>query len=367
MYSNREQSKYYIAAMLVIITSIVAPACRGKQNASEVKGNDTAAVVQPFLITDTVVNDTDDPAIWINSSDAAASLVLGTDKDENGAVYVFDLQGKILKEKTVTGLKRPNNIDVEYGLMLNGKLVDIAVATERFTHKLRVFSVPDMASIDGGGIEVFVGDTAEDFRDLMGISLYKAPTGKVYAIVGRKSGPTNGSYLWQYELSDNGKGVVQATLVRKFGNYSGKKEIESIFVDDRLGFVYYSDEQAGVRKYHADPVKGNEELAFFGTEGFASDHEGISLYATSDSTGFLLVSDQQAQAFRIFAREGAPGKPHQHTLLKVVKVAALESDGSDATSVPLGASFKRGLFVAMSTDKTFHYYQPADILGDLLK
>ncbi|MFY7786627.1 MAG: phytase, partial [Thermoflexibacteraceae bacterium] len=76
----------------------------------------------------------------------------------------------------------------------------------------------------------------------MGISLYKNKAGKIYAIVGRKSGPTDGSYLWQYLLEDNGAGQVKATLVRKFGVYSGKKEIESIAVDDELGYVYYSDE-----------------------------------------------------------------------------------------------------------------------------
>ncbi len=49
--------------------------------------------------------------------------------------------------------------------------------------------------------------------------------------------------------------MVKGTLVRKFGLFSGKKEIESIAVDDALGYVYYSDEGYGVRKYYADPSK----------------------------------------------------------------------------------------------------------------
>ncbi|WP_315820816.1 phytase [Paraflavitalea speifideaquila] len=249
-------------------------------------------------------HDTDDPAIWINPADPAASLVLGTDKDQDGALYVFDLQGHIIPSKVVPNLQRPNNVDVEYGLMLQGKATDIAVVTERFTHKLRIFSVPDMKPIDGGGVDVFVGETGQEYRDLMGIALYKAPDGKIYAIVGRKTGPRDGGYLWQYLLEDDGRGVVKGALVRKFGKFSGKKEIEAIAVDDALGYIYYSDEGYGVRKYYADPAKGGEELAAFGRKGFKQDHEGISIYPLTDSTGYILVSDQQTNRFHIFTREG---------------------------------------------------------------
>jgi 3-phytase len=62
-------------------------------------------------------------------------------------------------------------------------------------------------------------------------------------------------------------------VVRKFGKYSGLKEIESIAVDDEMGYIYYSDEQFGVHKYYADPAKGNEELSVFGQGDFTSDVE----------------------------------------------------------------------------------------------
>ncbi len=323
--------------------------------------------VKPAIVTEPVGFDSDDPAIWINKADPSKSLVIGTDKDQNGALYVFDLAGKVIKDKTVKGLKRPNNVDVAYGLILNGKSVDIAVATERYTHKLRVFSLPDMKAIDNGGIDVFEGETSEGFRDLMGIALYTSKDGKIYAIVGRKTGPQTGGYLWQYLLSDNGSGAVNARLVRKFGEYSGKKEIEAIAVDNEMGYVYYSDEQYGVRQYYADPAAGDKQLALFATEGFKEDHEGISIYKLSDTTGYILVSDQGANRFQIFTREGAPGKPFEHKLLKVVDVEAQQSDGSDVVNIPLNDTFKHGLFVAMSTDKTFHYYRWEDLAGKQLK
>jgi 3-phytase len=353
-------------AIPLILLSIALFSCNDKKQltTNQTDADTTASVVKPLYMTDTVAHDTDDPAIWVNPADPAASLIIGTDKDQDGGLYVFDLKGKILKDKTIRSLQRPDNVDIEYGLPLNGKPTDIAVTTERFTHKLRIYSLPDMKPVDGGGIEVFAGQTGPDERDLMGIALYKNSAGKIYAIVGRKSGPTDGTYLWQYLLSDNGKGQIKADLVRKFGAYSGLKEIEAIAVDDKLGYVYYSDEGKGVRKYYADPEKGNKELALFATTGFTEDHEGISIYHSSDSTGYILVSDQGANSFQLFPREGGAGNPHEHALIKKVKVLATHSDGSDMVSVPLNSDFKKGLFVVMSDNKTFHLYRWEDIIAD---
>ncbi|MBT3631950.1 MAG: phytase [Candidatus Marinimicrobia bacterium] len=344
------------------------------------KQNQTDAVhtgpVKPAVVTERVKHDTDDPAIWINKVDPSKSLIIGTDKDDDGAIYVYDLDGKVIEEKTVRNIIRPNNVDVEYGIMLNGVATDIAVATERMTHKIRVFSLPDMKSIDNGGIEVFAG---EELNAPMGISLYKrSADGAIFAIVGRKAGPS-GTYLWQYLLEDDGNGNVKGTKVRSFGTYSGVKEIESIVVDDQLGYVYYSDEQIAVRKYHADPdaPDANKELGSISTIDFLKDNEGLSIYNIDDTTGYLLVSDQDASRFRVYPREGTPAdididdpednipaRPHLHRLIKMVDVSTIRSDGSDVTSVALGDKFPSGLFVAMTDDGTFQLYHWSDFAGD---
>ena len=346
----------FIISILVIV--FVAGCQSAGSNATQTTVD---SIVKPAVVTELVQYDTDDPAIWVNPKDSSASLVLGTDKEADGALYVFDLNSKIIHDKVVKGLQRPNNVDVEYGLMLQGKSTDIAVVTERLTHKLRIYSLPDMRAIDNGGIEVFAGDTAMDYRALMGIGLYKNKAGQIFAIVGRKNGPADGTYLWQYLLEDS-SGTVRARLVRKFGKFSGKKEIEAIAIDDALGYVYYSDEGFGVRKYYADPANGNEELAVFGETGFTMDQEGISIYAATDSTGYILVSDQQSNRFYIYPREGERNNKHHHTLIKKVHLSTLESDGSEVVSVPLNNVFTKGLFIAMSTDKCFHYYKWEDIM-----
>ncbi|MGH9256274.1 MAG: phytase, partial [Vicinamibacterales bacterium] len=49
--------------------------------------------LQPLRTTAAVANDADDPAIWIDRTDPARSLILGTNKVEapDGALYVFGL------------------------------------------------------------------------------------------------------------------------------------------------------------------------------------------------------------------------------------------------------------------------------------
>jgi len=334
-----------------LVGAIVFASCK-----STPKGGVIATdAIKPVIVTEQVAFDTDDPAIWINKKDTANSLIIGTDKATNGGLYLFNLQGKIVNK--VTGLQRPNNVDIAYNVLLNGQRVDIALTTEREGDKVRIFTLPDLKSVDNGGIEVFAGETE---RGPMGIAVYTRPADStVFVIVGRKSGPADG-YLWQYQLSDSA-GSLSMNVVRKFGKYSGKKEIESIAVDNKLGYIYYSDEQTGVHKYYADPaLNNNTELALFGTTGFVSDHEGISIYQQTDSTGYILVSNQQANTFMIFPREGTKESVNNHPLLAQVPVSTLESDGSEVTSISL-PQFPEGLFVAMSNGKVFHFYDWRDI------
>lgn len=315
--------------------------------------------LQPVAVTQVTPHDTDDPAIWIHPTDPSKSMILGTDKDSDGGLYAYDLEGVIVNK--VTGLKRPNNVDVAYGLRMGDTVVDIAVLTERETKRIRIFSLPGLRVIDGGGIPVFEGEEGEDETAPMGLALYTRPADSaIFAIVGRKFGPTEG-YLWQYRLEENG-GAVRADVVRKFARFSGEKEIEAIAVDNELGYVYCSDEGAGVRKYWADPALGNnEELALFAQGDMKDDHEGIAIYKSDDSTGYLLVSNQQANTFMVYSREGTAADPHRHERIAEVPVSTVECDGADVTAVNLGSRFPEGVFVAMSNGMTFHYYDWRDL------
>lgn len=311
--------------------------------------------ITPDIITEKSLHDTDDPAIWINKSNPSQSIVFGTDKETEGAIYAYDLQGKIIESKTIRGLKRPNNVDIRYDFKINDSTkVDVLAFTERERQQIRLFSIPDMKPLDNGGFKVFEDDTNTAFRDPMGISLYTSAIDKsLYAIVGRKAGPEN-NYLYQYKINADSLGV-SLELVRKFGKYSGKKEIEAIAVDDALGYVYYSDETHCIRKYYAEPSKGNEELACFGGDTFKRDIEGIAIVAHENGEGYLIVSNQQAETFNVFSRKN-------NTFIKEVNLSTKQTDGCDVATAPLNDTFKSGIFVAMNDEMNFYFYD-LDKLG----
>ncbi|MCK0132070.1 phytase [Flavobacteriaceae bacterium F08102] len=306
--------------------------------------------ISPTVVTDKLPHDSDDAAIWINPSNPSKSIVFGTDKDEiNGGVYAFNLDGKLIPEKSLNQIAYPNNVDVAYGFKLNDStMTDILAFTEREKHRIRIYALPSMQPLDGGGIEVFSDETEVELKRPMGIAFYKNPsTGTISVILSRKKGPIK-NYLYQYAL-DMDNGTIQATLMRKFGKFSGKKEIEAIAVDNTLGYVYYSDEGVGIRKYYADPANGNDELSLFGMGHFKRDIEGLAIATFEGDEGFIIASDQQDHTFSIFKRS-------DNSFVKKVNLGTLETDGCEVTTQNLGPKFPKGLFVSMNDEQNFFYH-----------
>jgi 3-phytase len=349
--------------MQLIIVRFAAAFIIAAQSAS-------VATVKSVRATDALPKDADDPAIWINQTDASKSLVLGTMKVEapDGALAVFGLDGKL--RQLLKGPDRPNNVDVEYGLSLEGTPTDIAVVTERESRRLRAYAIARDGSalrdVSAGTMTVLEGAPGDQGAP-MGIGLYRRPKdGAIFAIVSPKAGPKT-NYIWQYRLADDGAGRVKATFVRRFGAFSGVGEIEAIAVDDELGYIYYADEGSGIHKYLADPdlAGADRELALFGRSGFQRDREGIGIYALGDGKGYIVTVDQRRResVFHVFSREGEPGRPHDHSQpLLVFTGGADDTDGVDVTASSLGPEFPDGLMVAMnSARRNFLMFRWRDI------
>lgn len=338
--------------LAVLLT--LAAACGGGEQAA------ATPALAPVLTTQAVTDDPDDPAIWVHPTDPSRSLIVGTNKAAapNGAVVVFGLDGRI--RQTIAGLDRPNNVDIEQGVRFGDRVVDLAVVTERLQHRLRVFTI----AADGSGLSelglvpVLAGETG-DRSEPMGIGLYKRPSdGALFAIVAPKlGGATN--YLWQYRLEADATIGVTGTLVRRFGNFSESGaqpgeagEIEAAVVDDALGYVYFSDEAYGIRKWYADPdhADADYELAAFGLSGYQLDREGLALYTYADGTGYLVSTDQipNGTVFKLYRREGEPGQPHTHVVVKELTTTADQTDGIEVFSGAL-PGFPQGLLVAMNS------------------
>jgi 3-phytase len=318
--------------------------------------NQSISFIEQTIATEPVRTDPDDPAIWIHPSQPELSLLVGTDKlVRTGGLYVFDLNGTIIQH--IDNLDRPNNVDVEYGFKINDTdSIDLVVLTERPQRRLRIYKINIIArrleELTGGNTNVFTNDTG-DHAAPMGIGLYKRVNdGKIYAIVSRKSGPS-GTYIGQYELIWNGQSI-DLKIIRYFGDFQGT-EIESIVVDDQLGFVYYSDEKYGIRKYNVDPTANNAgQIGFINTTNlWQGDAEGLAIYTTSDQNGYLILTDQIANGsiFHIYERQGNNAYVHS------IKTRADTTDGIEATSHSLNKDFPNGLLIVMNEiDRNFLIY-----------
>lgn len=317
--------------------------------------------VQPVVRTQSLPDDADDPAIWRHPTRPPLSLVLGTNKARapRGAIGVFELNGRM--RQLIRNIDQPNNIDVAYGFALGRARIDIAVATERYASRLRIFRIDPARRVlvditDFERARVFAGESGERATP-MGIALYQAGRGEVHAIVSRKAGPKWG-YLHQYRLVPTRGGRVGVEQIRAFGQFSGEGEIEAVCVDNELGYVYYADEGVGIRKYYANPAMPERELALFATH-FKGDQEGIALYAPPNGGGYLLCVEQieGGSKLHIYPRLGKQTEP-----IAVVPIGADATDGLDACACNLGTPFEQGLVAAMnSKDRNFWLYRWHDI------
>src|SRR2546427_3190175 len=128
----------------------------------------TATVVQPEARAQTAPvphggDAADDPAVWIHPRDPGLSLVLGTDKQ--GGLHSYNMDGS--EQQVVADAPRPNNVDVLYGFKLEGRTVDLAVASlqaskKRGTRGVKVWAIDATTRrlsdvTQGGSIRVLGG------------------------------------------------------------------------------------------------------------------------------------------------------------------------------------------------------------------
>ena len=208
-----------VAAMAVLHAGQSAPRKPRRPQAAAPPSPPALVTIASVRATAPVAHDPDDPAIWRHPTDPARSLVLGTDKFAvEGALYVFGLDGAV--RQVIAPLDRPNSVDVEYGVRLGSRVVDVAVVTERKQHRLRIFAIPAdgglLTDLAPGGLPVLQGMTGLE-SEPMGVALYKrASDGAVFAIVAPKIGGST-DYLWQYQIEADADEAPRLRQVRRFG------------------------------------------------------------------------------------------------------------------------------------------------------
>ncbi|MBN3895053.1 MAG: phytase [Nostoc sp. NOS(2021)] len=308
--------------------------------------------------------DADDPAIYVNATNAADSLVLTSVK--NAGLRVYDLSGNLLQTVNPGGI-RYNNIDLQYGFKLGNQSIDIAVASDRGNDKLAIFKINPNPSTPGQYLEnitdrnigtIFQASPFEppysaSTRSSYGVTLYRSPvTNDYYVFTSRRE---TGD-IAQFKLIDKGNGKIGSELVREFTIPSPTTEgrspqTEGMVVDQETGSLYIAQEDVGIWKFQAEPDGGTtgkliDRVRFEGGSHLTDDAEGLTIYYGKNGTGYLLASSQGDSTFVAYTREGNNEYVGNFAVGNNGSIDSVqESDGADVINVPLGPNFPFGLFV----------------------
>ncbi len=269
----------------------------------------------------------DDPAIWRNAADPAASLIVGTDK--KAGLYAYGLDGKV-RSYNAAGLL--NNVD----LIANDQaaLVIASDRTDMLNSRLALFSL--------------------NFADatLRTIGTVPSGAGEAYGIcIQRKDADPNLAKTTVYAAIKDGT-VREIMLTRGAdGAYSatpGRKwkiatQIEGCVTNPRTGDLYVGEEDAGVWRIRtADPAAQLERFATVGAaQGLVADVEGLAFATLPDGRDILVVSSQGDNAYALL--NAADG-----TLIGRFRIAdgpaidgTSETDGIELMTGDFGPAFPR--------------------------
>ncbi|WP_409160527.1 phytase [Pectobacterium sp. B2J-2] len=292
----------------------------------------TIATLSALVETDPVASlgdAADDPAIWVNPADGAASRILATDKQRG--LLVYDLQGRKLQELPVGRL---NNVDLRSGLRLDGKSVDLAVASNRDNNSLHLFSVAPQS-----GEVAVLGEIATPLSEIYGLCMFKDSQGTIYAIANDKSGRFLQYRLWgEY-------GGVRGEIVREF---SISSQPEGCVADDRQQRLFVGEEDVAVHALDARPTQpARLQQAIAAGGALQPDVEGITLYQGRRHS-YLVVSSQGNNRYLVLDAQPP------YTLRGAFRIGlnadagvdgASETDGLDVVSADLGGPWRQGLLV----------------------
>ncbi|MBB2923359.1 phytase [Cellulomonas cellasea] len=398
------------AAALVLTAATAASAEGGAPGpttpAADVPRVVTATTETPALFDDEAGGeaDADDPAIWVDPRDAAASLVIATAK--TGGLRVYDLAGRELQSVAAPPAPGPdaapgrfNNVDVVLGVKLDGRKVDVAVVTDRGRDRLRFYAIDPQAVAAGRAPLrdvtaadvplLFSADEAAVDEQATGYGLATySDDGRHYAVVSRRSTSDLGLVQMHSARGRLGYAVEDTvSLPAQFRLPDGTSwspcvepgegpQVEGMVVDTAARVLYAAQEDVGLwalrldvddEEFRTGPrdqrlvetvaeygvpatfdaateecVVGDEDPGFGGR--IRADVEGLTIYPTGRRDGYLLVSSQGDNRFYAYDRRTTEPVGSVVVGDGPTVDGAEHSDGAAAVNAPL-PGYPQGLLV----------------------
>ena len=276
----------------------------------------------------------DDPAIWINQYDPAASYILGTDK--RAGLGIYTLSGAI---QQFIPAGRLNNVDLRQGVTVGLWEGDLAAATNRSDDTVTLFKIDQ----DGG--DVF-GSFPAELPEPYGMCMGQVGADLIVFIT-YKTGEVDAHRL----ISANGVETLQEPI----GRIRFDSQLEGCVVDDATGMLYIGEEMRGVWKTAV--VSTAEGLDYKtpelideidGETGITGDVEGVALYK-SDAASYLVISSQGNDSYAVYDLDGDNKFRGRFRIADSEATGidgAQETDGIAISSAPLGPDYPEGVLVA---------------------
>ncbi|MFT3968025.1 MAG: phytase [Sphingobium sp.] len=277
----------------------------------------------------------DDPAIWRNPADPAASLIIGTDK--KAGLYSYGLDGR---KRSFVAAGALNNVDLRGGVRWGGREVILVAASDR-TDRAR----PKVA--------LFTLDGATGALTQIG-SYDSGAAGEAYGFClgGHKGGiplayiVTKGGKVLEIALSDDPARPV--TLLRSFGVST---QTEGCVVDDRTGQFYLGEEDVGIWRFDLNAARPVAiPFARVGeAQGLVADVEGLALAPMGEKGGYLVASSQGDNAYAVLDLTDGSLKGRFRIQGGTVDGTS-DTDGIELALGDFGPDYPAGLFVAQDGD-----------------
>jgi 3-phytase len=272
----------------------------------------------------------DDPAIWRNAADPAASLIVGTDK--KAGLYVYGLDGKV---RHFLNAGSVNNVDLREGVAFRGVPGILVVASDRndlLRAKLALFRLdPASATL------VPIGTVEAGAGEAYGLCLYRNSEA-LYAFTVMKDGTVNQILL---ELGGAQPGGRIVRSIKLAG------QSEGCVVDERTHRLYVAEELTGIWRFDAKATGATAGTRIAAVDGkqLVADAEGLALAPIGETGGYLVASSQGDNAYTVYhlADEAYVGR---FRIARGRVGATEETDGIDLVLGDFGPAYPAGLFVA---------------------
>lgn len=280
----------------------------------------------------------DDPAIWRNAADPAASLILGTDK--KAGLYVYGLDGKVRDFVAAGALNNVDLREIRPGYVLVGasdrsNLAEPKIALFRLdgsTGKLSPLGALPFLDADHA--------PAEAYGFCMGKGLTLGELARAYVVL--KDGTVAESVLTE----DAGRITARHLRSVQFATQS-----EGCVVDDRTGQLYVAEEDVGIWQVDLRAaVLKPLEFAMVGKEaGLVDDVEGLALAPEGADGGMLVASSQGDNAYALF--DLANATPRGRFRIATGRFGGTsDTDGIELATGDFGPAWPGGLFIAQDGD-----------------